>query len=347
MGLSRQLRYRASPCQPALRLAFQEFRMRHSILAHCVLLGLAFEAEAACRQIGGDAWIDLEPEVTFTEQPDRWLGFGEGKVQLLCDDASDRTYDLLPILAGMRYVREIDRGGYMVSAYELSPESPLIVLTYLHGSCGETEPDCAPEEAPIGDYSLRDGVPVRVAIGSAAKKEIYVTVHFYSRGGRMQAFSPRSAGTVTTSIGGGSARHHLNLGVRFRAQTCAVTPRDVTLDDISASALDAQHAAGSKDFNVGLSCAAGGRPLYLELRDAHDLASTADTLAPAPGSTAGGVVLQILQHNIPVAMQQPWMSGDTAAGGMQVPFQARYVRTADPLRAGLIKGEAVLTAEYR
>ncbi|PJL04908.1 hypothetical protein B9Y76_02645 [Stenotrophomonas maltophilia] len=53
--------------------------MRHSILAHCVLLGLAFEAEAACRQIGGDAWIDLEPEVTFTEQPDRWLGYGGGQ----------------------------------------------------------------------------------------------------------------------------------------------------------------------------------------------------------------------------------------------------------------------------
>lgn len=323
--------------------------MRRSTTALAVLLGLTLTAgvHAACQQIGGDAWIDQELEVTFTEQPDRRLGYIEGKVALLCDDAGDNAYDMLPTLAGLRYVREINLWGYPGAAYELSPESPLIVLTFRQAACDEIEPECGMEELPEGDFSLRDGVLRQAGIGLGARKEIHVEVTAYSRGGQMQPLSPRSAGMITTTIGGSSARHHLNLGFRFRAQTCAVTPRDVSLDDIDARTLDAQHAAGSKDFTVGVSCAAGGRPLTLELRDVHDLASIADTLAPAPGSTASGVVLQILQQGVPVAMQQPWVNGDTVAGGMQVPFQARYVRTADPLRTGLIKGEAVLTAEYR
>ncbi len=323
--------------------------MRRSATAITVMFGLTLMAgaHAACQQIGGDAWIDHELEVTFTEQPDRWLGLVEGGVALLCDDVGDDAYDMLPTLAGLRYVREINVWGYPGAAYELSPESPLIVLTYGQAACDEMMPECGVDERPEGDYSLRDGVLRQAGIGTGARKEIYLQVTAYSRGGQMQPLSPRSAGMVTTTIGGGSARHHLNLGFRFRAQTCAVIPRDVALDDIDARTLDAQSAAGSKDFSVGVNCAAGGRLLTLELRDVNDLASTADTLAPAPGSTASGVVLQILQQGVPVAMQQPWTNGDTVAGGMQVPFQARYVRTADSLRTGLIKGEAVLTADYR
>ncbi|WP_313301761.1 fimbrial protein [Stenotrophomonas sp.] len=323
--------------------------MRHSSTAITVMLGLNLTAgaHAACQQIGGDAWIDHELEVTFTEQPDRWLGRVEGMVALLCDDAGDDAYDMLPTLAGLRYVREINVWGYPGAAYELSPESPLIVLTYGQAACDEMMPECGMEEQPVGDFSLRDGVLRQAGIGTGARKEIYLEVTAYSRGGQMQPLSPRSAGMVTTTIGGSSARHHLNLGFRFRAQTCAVTPHDVVLDDVDARTLDVQGTAGSKDFNVTVNCAAGGRPLTLELRDVNDLASTADSLAPAPGTTASGVVLQILQQGVPVVMQRPWTSGDTVAGGLQVPFQARYVRTADSLRTGLIKGEAVLTAEYR
>lgn len=323
--------------------------MRRSSTAIAVMLGLTMMggAHAACQQIGGDAWIDHELEVSFTDLPDRRLGSVQGMVAMLCDDVGDNAYDMLPTLAGLRYVREVNVWGNPGAAYELSPESPLVVLTYSQASCGEMEPDCGMEELPEVDLSLRDGVLRQTRIGGGARKEIYVEATAYSRGGQMQPLSPRSAGTVTTTIGGSSARHHFNLGFRFRAQTCAVTPRDVMLDDIDASTLDARDAAGSKDFNVGVNCAAGGRLLTLELRDVNDLASTADTLAPAPGSTASGVVLQILQQGVPVAMQRPWTSGDTVAGGLQVPFQARYVRTADSLRTGLIKGEAVLTAEYR
>ncbi|QNA94781.1 fimbrial protein [Stenotrophomonas maltophilia] len=183
-------------------------------------------------------------------------------------------------------------------------------------------------------------------MGNGREGEVLVWVDVYSRGGQMVSTPKRSIGSTATMQSGNVGRHHLNIGVRFKAQTCAVTPQSVTLDPIDARTLDQQQSAGEKSFNVAVNCGASGRPLVLEMSDVHDLANTGDVLSPAPGSTTTGVALQVLQGGTPVRMQQPWSYGTTTGTVMSVPFSARYLRTPAELRTGSILGEVSLLADY-
>lgn len=87
--------------------------------------------------------------------------------------------------------------------------------------------------------------------------------------------------------------------------------------------------------------------VQLSLADANDPGSSNVQLAPAPGATAGGVQVQLLRGGQPVQFGQAWSHGWSSKGQQSIPFSARYLRTADPLVPGLVKGEAVLTADYR
>ncbi len=182
--------------------------------------------------------------------------------------------------------------------------SPLLAFSYSYGGCEISDPECPIEEVEEGGVPLRDGVPSRYSL-NGARKNVTVQVIAFSRGGPMHDVARRPAGSLRTTSGGTGGFHRFNLGFRFRAQTCAVTPQNVDLDPVDAVTLQRNGSAGEKSFNVRVSCAASGRRLVLELVDVHDPASTSNTLKAAPGSTANGVAVQILSGGNPVRMKAP------------------------------------------
>ncbi|WP_159091850.1 fimbrial protein [Stenotrophomonas sp. ZAC14D2_NAIMI4_7] len=306
---------------------------------------LAGSAHAACQTVISDAFFDQEFEARFTEAPDAVMGYGLVDLHLRCDGSEDRVA-VMPTLGNLRYVRDVpheydDNGpvGY-APAFEFSTDSPLLVFDY----------SAVPDQSGTGGARayLEPGRRVDVAVDPRRADvflRLYVTA--FSRGGQMQAQPVRSLGTVESSIGGASARHHIAVGFRFRAQTCAVTHPHVTLDDIDLETLRALPDAAEKHFSIIVNCRAGGRPLTLELVDIHAPGNRTNLLSPAPGTTATGVALQVLHQGQPLAMATPWDYGTTQSGSQSIPFSARYLRTADALQAGAVLGEATLLATYQ
>ena len=310
------------------------------------LLGatVAFSASATCRAPGGDAQLDHVFDVAFTERADVTLGFRSGSLTLVCD-AGETQMEELRQLSGMKYVRDVPWGSRAIAAYEMDSTSPLLAFSYSYGGCEISDPECPIEEVEEGGVPLRDGVPSRYSL-NGARKNVTMQVIAFSRGGPMHDVARRPAGSLRTTSGGTGGFHRFNLGFRFRAQTCAVTPQNVDLDPVDAVTLQRNGSAGEKSFNVRVSCAASGRRLVLELVDVHDPASTSNTLKAAPGSTANGVAVQILSGGNPVRMKAPWTHGAASGSTLPVPFSARYLRTTGTLRTGSIRGEATLLADY-
>ena len=146
----------------------------------------------------------------------------------------------------------------------------------------------------------------------------------------------RNVGFTTTQWNTFNGRHNLNIGVRFRAQTCAVAARDVVLDPIDIMDLHTQGSGGEMPFEMAVTCAAAGRPLSLEMLDANDPNNVNSWLVPAAGSSTTGVALQLMHNGAPLQLHQQWVQGSTGTGTVQVPFSARYLRTSDPLAPGAI-----------
>ncbi|WP_414605983.1 fimbrial protein [Stenotrophomonas pavanii] len=329
-----------------------KFPLLRPLLLPALLLSCAvFDAQAACRLLGGDAFIDHEFDVAFVPDLHRWMGTVDGTLKFACDSAGETYGAIVPGLLGLSYVGDVynEANGTMTAAHAMGPESALLMFRLQSFTYPECLPgdDCPIEEGQAGGYSLRDGrVEPLERMGNGREGEVTVLVDVYSRGGQMVSTPKRPIGSMTTTQSGNPGRHHLNIGVRFKAQTCAVTPQAITLDPIDAQTLDQQQSAGEKTFNVAINCGASGRPLVLEMRDVHDAANTGDILAPAPGSTTAGVALQVLQAGAPVRMQQPWSYGTTTGTVMSVPFSARYQRTPAELRTGTIRSEVSLLADY-
>lgn len=322
-----------------------------SALRLCIplLLGmLATEhVSAACRPVSGDIWIDRQFDVAFTEAPDRRLASASGRLVMLCDPADTRL-ELRPQFSGLRYAREIPVYEHVVAGYEINATSPLLAFTIISlGSCDEHAADCKQIELPEGDDGLRDGQVRAFNLSEGNRKEIALSIAAYSRGGPMNDLPTTFAGSVTSLFGGSGGAHQFNIGFYFLPQTCRVGARDIVLDDVAAEALDAHHVAGRKAFDIAVDCGAQARELTLMLTDANDAGSTHDWLSAASGSSAQGVALQVLHQGQPVLMSQAWRYGDTGSGSVSVPFSAQYLRTSGPLLPGLIRGEAVLTADYR
>ncbi|MBN4995667.1 fimbrial protein [Stenotrophomonas maltophilia] len=329
-----------------------KFHLPRPLALPALLLSCAaFDAQAACRLLGGDTFIDHEFDVAFVPDLHRPLASVQGSLKFVCDSAGETYGTIVPSLLGLSYIGDVynEANLTMTAAYAMGPESALLMFRFESLSYIECPPgdDCPIEEGQAGGYSLRDGRGEPLdRMGSGREGEVLVWVDVYSRGGQMIATPKRSVGSTATMQSGNVGRHHLNIGVRFKAQTCAVTPQSVTLDPIDARTLDQQQSAGEKSFNVAVNCGASGRSLVLEMSDVHDVANTGDVLAPAPGSTTTGVALQVLQDGTPVRMQQPWSYGTTTGTVMSVPFSARYLRTPAELRTGSILGEVSLLADY-
>lgn len=58
-------------------------------------------------------------------------------------------------------------------------------------------------------------------------------------------------------------------------------------------------------------------------------------------------LVQLLRGGLPVQFGRVWSHGCSSKVSQSIPFSACYLRTADSLVPGEMKGEAVLTAVYR
>ncbi|KPG88410.1 hypothetical protein AN993_03185 [Stenotrophomonas maltophilia] len=140
----------------------------------------------------------------------------------------------------------------------------------------------------------------------------------------------------------------ISLGFTVPPVTCTLANASHTLDDVLANELAASGSnAKESSFDVAMNCPMDNIDVQLSLADANDPGSSNGQLAPAPGTTAGGVQVQLLRGGQPVQFGQAWSHGWSSKGQQAIPFSARYLRTPDPLVPGDVKGEAVLTADYR
>ncbi|MFM0044569.1 fimbrial protein [Paraburkholderia sediminicola] len=151
----------------------------------------------------------------------------------------------------------------------------------------------------------------------------------------------------------------LNPGTVITGQTCSVTTPslNVTLLPISADGFATVGSTkGSAPVNLGLNCSKAGINVNIALTDASDGSNRSTTLGLAPGSSAAGVGLQILNGTKPVAFGpdsavagnlNQWLVGKSSVGMMSIPLTVRYIRTAGALTLGTVKGTATFTMSYQ
>ncbi len=237
----------------------------------------------------------------------------------------------------MRYVRHIDGDP----AYEMTPDSPLVVLRLQLYQYDETGVPVEGVEPPALDANRM--MPLYLQAGHAL---LQVKLDVYTRGGAMRPAAQRHIGSVL--IGDGNdAEFRFDLGYDFLGSTCALTNAQVRLDPVAADLLDRQTAAGEKSFHVGMDCGTvPGRPIALEINDAHDRSNTSDVLHPAPVSAARGVGLQVMYDGLPLRMGTVWGHSPSKGAPERIPFSARYIRTGGEMTPGMLSAEAVLTANY-
>lgn len=298
-------------------------------LAGLTLFG--FSAHAVCVPDAPSVTYAQTVPVRFVHGPDVLLHTASAPIiTYQCDSNEDAI--LRPRLMGLTYVRDIDSEP----AYELSPDSPLVVLSFWN------EPDNGGEGLEGAIDAMRDSSWYFEAAGNRTR----AILRFYSRGGPMRPQTQRPLGSVQV-LGSGSAEFHFELGYEFQGTTCALMDASPVLDPISAAALDATGTGGAKDFTVQMDCGVPGRPVSLEIHDATDRSNMSDILVPAAGSSAQGVGLQVLHNGLPLPMGRVWAHTDSTGASERIPFTARYIRlTGEPLLAGEIIGQAVLVANY-
>lgn len=299
------------------------------------LTSFGFAAHAVCvPDIPSVTYAQTVP-VRFVQEPDVLLHeAGSSTISMRCD--LDETLVVSPRLFGLKYVRDID--GW--PAFEISPDSPLVQLvidaTSLDGSEGM-------EPWPI-DPLNDSGHWIEGATGGS---EFNFRLNFYSRGGPMRPQLQRALGSVQIQGSGGMGEFHFEIGYEFQGTTCALMDASPVLDPISADVLDASGTGGEKDFTVQMDCGVPGRSVSLEIHDASDRSNSSDILAPAAGTSAQGVGLQVLHNGLPLPMGRVWAHTDSTGASERIPFTARYIRLpSEPLLVGDIVGQAVLVANY-
>jgi type 1 fimbria pilin len=147
--------------------------------------------------------------------------------------------------------------------------------------------------------------------------------------------------------------------------TCTVTTPSVSVN-LPVVSLDALSAvgktAGDTHFPIGLSCASGAM-VYITLSDATKPANTSSLLALAPGSTAQGIKLRILNGTGPVSFgpdsaeagtASQWLLG--ASGSVDgVALTVQYYRddmdaageNPATVAAGSVAAQATFTVSYQ
>ncbi|GAB2313261.1 hypothetical protein SGMN_05760 [Stenotrophomonas geniculata] len=313
------------------------------IASLCIL-----EAGASCARLSpGDQDLSYTQRGYNLDRPDERLATSAaGTVALGFECAAGQTAFVVDApLTGLTYERDVTYGGVTYKAYSFSSRSPLIGFGY---SVREGAPSSFGGPAlAVGAINRHPGIPIAAA--GPVTVAVYVIVFF--RGGAMEPVPMSYLGTITSWPEGDPSQrmqHHLSVEISMPPVTCTLSNASHTLDDVLANELAASGSnAKESGFDVAMNCPMDNIDVQLSLADANGPGSSNGQLAPAPGTTAGGVQVQLLRGGSPVQFGQTWSHGWSSKGQQAIPFSARYLRTADPLVPGDVKGEAVLTADYR
>lgn len=236
--------------------------------------------------------------------------------------------------AGLRWVMDFDFTAWPVDGplplYETGPSSALIGF----GFFGDTL------------RPLRLG-PNTIHFGAGPGNAVPM-LFVLSRGSRMEDFQtnvsmqlsaplyPSLAGTVPISI-----------DMRFPPTTCRMQDVSEVLQDVSIAELrDPGDTAREKPVSLLMDCGIVIPRADIVLTDTHDPGNTGSVLTPTSDSTAEGVAVQLLSGGSEVQLGRPWFFNPGGGGVHTFEYTARYIRLADDLKPGLIKGEAVLNVDY-
>lgn len=242
-------------------------------------------------------------------------------------------------LTGLAYVRDVQLGGARYPAYATSSTSPLLVFRHWMSSGTLTNLSV-----------LRIGQINRNGGHAGGRTSSFLQVAVVSRGGWMHDIPETLLGVATSRPEGYSVpprRHLVGVAVRFRHPTCRLYDQVLALPDLSANLLPTPGSvAGERPLRIRMECPVSGLPLRLRFQDANAPGSGQDRLAPARGTTAQGVRLQVVRDGRSLRSGEDWLHGATVAGEQHISLDARYHREAQALVPGDIRAEALLVAEY-
>ncbi|HHA2690246.1 TPA: fimbrial protein [Stenotrophomonas maltophilia] len=297
--------------------------------------------------------LDEVYSVQYTDLPDILLASHSGAAYVALDQCTGTVdLDFAPLLTGLRYVRTINGEP----AHEIAgvPGSPLVTLSMRMSSTPPPpdDPDDEWEEGVEYQAALQAGRPSSYRwSGGFGEIQFRLDVKLYSPGGPVRAVPHSALGTITTTIRQQPAsqlRQHLMVGVDVQGPTCSLSDTSVTLDPVSADELQGGGStAGAKPFDVLMNCPFAGTPVKLTLTDVNQPGNRTTGLLPAPGSTSGGVRVQLRRGGTPITVGQQWDHGVSEAGTNRIPLEARYLRTTGTLTPGELTVQGVLTADYR
>ena len=339
-------------CVPTLLPAATWCRSRvPGLLVLLMAAAMALQAQraiASCVRLNpGDQDLTVSFTMPNIDRPDTRFRVAAGGAVLDSFEctAGQTAFNVDAPLNGLTYVRDVQMDSYLYKVYSTGPRSPLIGFSFSVKEGGSTTVGGPP--IAIGSSNRHPGVLLTAP--GPIRLDVYMVIFF--RGGAMESIPMTDLGTITSSVEGDPSQtmqHHVRLEIIVPPVTCTLSNASHILDDVLANELAASGSnAKESSFDVAMNCPMDNIDVQLSLADANGPGSRNGQLAPAPGATAGGVQVQLLRGGQPVQFGQAWSHGWSSKGQQAIPFSARYLRTADPLVPGDVKGEAVLTADYR
>ncbi|MDR2957925.1 MAG: type 1 fimbrial protein [Stenotrophomonas sp.] len=318
------------------------------------MLGLLASATAvACtgqHNAGGpvdlviDAWDDVEQDRMIS----RWQSGVGANAQFLtgCSSLAAVPMDVTSLLPGLEFVRNVTVDGKTYPAFGLIayPRSPLLIFRHrIWTGEGVIKEDAVPL-----DVSGKVHFPSKPLDSTGRGSQISAAV--ISRGGVMEQVPSMSLGSIARQSPLYPAfvkTDTFTFSATIRPKTCTLADAPVTLDDVVALDLPAAGStAGDRDFNVRLNCN-GEFPVSLQLTDANAPGNTGSRLVPSTNATAVGVHVQLLREGAPVVLGQTWSIPQSRIGDQNIALSARYHREAGTFAAGVVEGQAIITATYR
>ncbi|WP_286775748.1 fimbrial protein [Pseudomonas sp. UBA800] len=217
--------------------------------------------------------------------------------------------------------------------YETGPDSPLIGFA--------TTYDGPHTPLRLGGNTLR--YPIE-----SSSSSFIINAFMFSRGQKMRDTQTLASLHIT-------ARAHptfdvaipVDIKIAFPPTTCLMRDVSEVLQDVvAADLLTPGDTAREKSMSLLMDCGMAKPRADMVLLDAGDPGNTGSLLTPTADSTAEGVRVQVLSGGADVQFGTPWFFNPGVGGVHEFRYSARYFRTADPIKTGVIKGEAVLNVDY-
>jgi type 1 fimbria pilin len=238
---------------------------------------------------------------------------------------------------GAVYVGDITYMGNTYPAYEVAPDSPLLIFLFqrIFGF----------QELPLRPGGSHSYPVTQVPDGQV---DFNFRPQYFSRGGRMRSVS--GSGNFSWKVAkypNLNGDFALDYSFTFPITTCPLQDTAATLQDVQVAELSMSGStAREKLVAIRMDCGIDPPRARMTLNDAGDAGNSGSQLTPTADSDAEGVRVQLLRNGSEVTFGQAWTFEPAVGGVHDHPFTVRYIRTSEPLVPGVIKGEAVLNVDY-